>query len=95
MKATHSLYSYSFGPAFIISPLLTILPLYLPTVINNLSPISPTPGVIIPLSSTFPSRPASQTSVPSGHSLAALSTPSLAPKIANTMIFSTPHSFSV
>jgi len=68
---------------------------YFPIVKNNLSPTSPKPGLIIPLSLTFSSSPATQISVPSGHSLAALNTPGSAPNTVTTIILLTPHSLSV
>ena len=68
---------------------------YFPIVKNNLSPTSPSPGLIMPHSLTFSSRPATHISTPSSHSHAALNTPGIAPKTAITITLLTPHSFSV
>lgn len=62
---------------------------------NNLSPTSPMPGLSMPRSVSSASNPASQISVPSGHSFAASSTPGLAPRMDRTRIRFVPHSFRV
>ncbi len=77
------------------SPRHTAKAFYFPIVKNNLSPTSPRPGIIIPLSLILSSTPASQISTPSSHSVAALTTPGTAPSTAMTMTFLTPHSLSV
>lgn len=68
---------------------------HFPIVKNKRSPTSPNPGTIIPFSLTPSSIPATQISTPSGHSLAALTTPGTAPNTAITITRCTPHSFSV
>lgn len=62
---------------------------------NNLSPISPSPGLSIPRSVSSSSTPASQISTPAGHSAAAALTPGRAPRTDNTMMRFAPHSRSV
>jgi hypothetical protein len=67
---------------------------HFPSVKNNRSPISPNPGLIIPLSSTSLSHPPTQTSTPSSHSSHALLNPSSDANTAHTIILLTPHSRS-
>lgn len=62
---------------------------------NKRSPTSPSPGLIIPLSSKSSSIPPTQTSVASGHSPAALLTPPAHPNTLIRITLCTPHSFSV
>jgi hypothetical protein len=78
----------------VYDPLISRTP-YFPIVKNNLSPTSPKPGLIIPLSLTSSSNPAIQISTPSSHSPAALTTPGKAPNTATTITLLTPHSLSV
>lgn len=68
---------------------------HFPTVKNKRSPISPNPGLSIPPPVTPSSTPATQISVPSPHSSAALLTPSLAPSIETTRTRRAPQSRSV
>ena len=68
---------------------------YFPSVKNNRSPTSPNPGFIMPLSLISSSMPASQISVPSGHSFAAFKAPTRAPSTDITIIRPTPHSLRV
>ena len=73
-----------------------ILGFHFPMVKNSLSPTSPRPGLIIPRSSTCPSRPPTQTSTDSlPFSSAARLTPSTLPSTLITTTFFTPHSRSV
>ena len=80
----------SFGPQFV-----TRSTPHFPIVKNSLSPTSPRPGAIIPLSLRFSSMPAIQISTPSSHSDAAFTTPLTAPRTATTITFLTPHSLKV
>src|SRR5690606_7887293 len=68
---------------------------HFPIVKNNLSPMSPSPGLSIPPSEISPSTPAIQISVPSCHSSAALFTPSFAPRMEITTTRRAPQSRSV
>ena len=68
---------------------------HFPNVRNSRSPISPKPGLIMPLSFSSLSIPPIHTSVPSAHSSAAFTTPVRAPRILIKMTRSTPHSFRV
>jgi hypothetical protein len=67
---------------------------HLPIVRYKRSPMSPSPGLIIPLSFSSSSIPPTQTSVASGHSPAALVTPPAQPKMLIRITFCTPHSFN-
>ena len=68
---------------------------HFPNVPNNLSPTSPIPGLIIPLSSNSSSTPATLTSVLSDHSPATFCNPEAQARTLITMIRWTPHSFNV
>ena len=70
--------------------------LYFPIVKNSRSPISPIPGLIIPLSSISSSQSPTQISTcPSAPSAAALISPGALPSTDITSTFLTPHSSSV
>ena len=68
---------------------------HLPNVKNNRSPMSPSPGLIIPRSLSSLSIPPIQISVPSAHSSAAFMTPTWAPRMLIRITRSAPHSLSV
>lgn len=65
---------------------------YFPIVKNNLSPMSPRPGFIMPFSSTSPSQPPTQTWTPSSHSWQAWRNPCSVAKMLTTIMRFTPQS---